>query len=503
MNKRNLFAVLTGLSVLFCLSTGAFSETAKGFRDKLMSNGNIGKTSGELFTWHARAGIDGFIQGYYAYGKDKSWLEEATKYYDFLISKMKKEPDGFMGWSGTDISSSKGITSSVVIGDSNLLDPMLEFSEIVMKDPALKSTPLGDKAKKYMELAKETLIDKWDKRNAYYVDGRFASYLYTGVVIDDKTKQIKVLSNKVISENLNKHGRMGACFLKFYRITGEPMYKERAEKIFGHYKAIMRYHKDENRYFWNFWEPLGPFDWKTSIPASWVDVHPNRAGYQAAECSHFVEAYHTGVVFSEDDMKKIINTNLWMWNKSLSKIHFTSADGTATGREEGKEGADAGTLWSSLADFDPKIREIYSARLKEGNNEVAAAYFKNVTCKEAPSFKRKFVTGEVTLPDIPIYPSRDISMAVCIPAHISAAKNEMMKIGCKVKAVGTVKLNLFSDDGKTSLFEIGSLTAKRGNEFCSMKWDGKDKSGKALKGNYRVRFTMKDSTREWPVKLED
>ena len=504
MKNSKMATLVLGLLVYLSVSSSVFGITAQNFRKGLMANPNINRTSGELFTWHARAGgIDGFIMGYHAYGGDKSWLEEASKYYDFLISKMEKEPDGFMGWVGPDVGQDiTGVTGSVVIGDANLLDPMLEFSEMVMKDPFLKSSPLGKKAEGYMDLARKTLIDKWDKRKGYYEDGMFASYLNTATVIDGKTKQLKTYPGKVISENLNKHGRMASCFLKFYRITGETIFKERAEKIFGHYKAIMRYHKDEDRYFWNFWEPLGPFDFKGAKPSSWVAVHPNRGGYQLAECSHFVEAYHTGVVFSEEDMKKIINTNLWMWNKSLTDMHFTSSDGTQTSSEKERPG-DAGTLWSSLADFSPKIRELYAVQLKDGNNEVAEAYFKNITCKEPPSFKRKYVTGEVKLPEIPIYPSKDISMAVVIPAHISTGKNETMKIACQVQAKGTVKIALFSADGKTAVFEIGSLDAKRANDFFSMKWDGKDKAGKPFKGAYRVRFTMEDSTREWPVKLED
>ncbi len=498
MLVRRKLSILAGLALVLFFSSSAFGITAKSFRQGLMANPNIAKTSGELFSWHASAGIGGFIHGYYAYGKDKSWLDEAAIYYDFLISKMEKEPDGYMGWVGPYFGLEPEI-GSVVVGDANLIDPMLAFSEIVMKDPALKGSLLGSKAEGYIALARKTLVEKWDKRGGYYEDGMFASYLNTGIVIDRKTNQLRAIAGKKWSENLNKHAKMAVCFLKLYRITGETMFKERAEKIFGHYKAIMRYHKDEDRYFWNFWEPLAPFDWKGAKTQSWVDVHSYRGGYQTMESSTFVEAYHAGVVFSEEDIKKIINSNLWMWNKSLADIHFKSSNGTPTGSD-----GDAGALWPSLAEFDPTIREIYAAVIKKGNNnEVEAAYFKNVTCKEPPSFKRRNVIVQVVLPDIPVFPSRDISMAVCIPSHISAGKSEEIKIGCQVRAKGTVKLTLFSKDGNTSLFEIGSLDAKRADDMFYMKWNGTDKSGKALKGDYRVRFTMNDSTREWRITLTE
>ena len=508
MIRPRIVALCIGLAVFLSLAPGALAMTASEFRTNLMRNPNIAKSSGEAFSWHATSGVNGFIQGYHVNDKDKSWLEEASTYYDFLISKMEKEPDGYMGWVGPYFGLEPEV-GAVVIGDANLCDAMLEFCEIVMKDPALKASPLGKKAEGYIALARKTLVEKWDKRGGYYEDGMFASYLSTGIVIDKDTHQLKALPGKKWSENLNKHARMGACFLKLYRITGEALFKERAEKIFGHYKAIMRYPKEEDRYFWNFWEPLGPFDFKPDgvSAASWVAVHHSNPGYQAIECSLLVEAYHTGVVFSEEDLKKIIHTNLWMWNQSLTDIHFKASDGVPKTPAYAKPpGVDAGCLWASLADFDPKIREIYAAQLKSSKDELEREYFEKITCKDPPSFKRKYVTGEVKLPDIQVYPNTEIVMAVAIPAHISVSKGEKTRLVCKVNVQGPVTVNLLSEDGKTTLFEIGKIEIKPYKDMygvSSIEWDGKDQSGKALKGNYRVRFTLNDSTREWRVKLEE
>ena len=506
---RHMVSCIVACSALFCgLSSTAMGLTAEEFRNGLMRNSNIMKTSGELFAWHASAGISGFIEGYYAYGKDKAWLEEACRYYDFLISKMEKEPDGYMGWVGTYFGLEPEI-GAVVIGDALLIDPMLAFAEIVMKDPALRKSPLGKKAEEYIALARKVLVEKWDKRGGYYEDGMFASYLSTGVVIDKDTHELKALPGKKWSENLNKHAKMGTCFLKLYRITGEPMFKERAEKIFGHYKAIMRYPRNENRYFWNFWEPLAPFDFKPEgdNAVSWIAVHHSHPGYMQYECSAFVEAYHTGIVFTEDDMKKIVNCNLWMWNHSLTNIHFKAPDGVLlTSKSSPMPGQDAGFLWSSLADFDPTIREIYAAQLKESKEAVEIAYFNKVTCKEPPSYKRKYVSGKVTLPDITIYPNTEIIMAVAVPSHISVSKGETIRLACKVNVKGTVKVTLFSEDGKKPLFEIGTIDIQPYKDMfgvSSIHWDGKDKSSKTLTGNYRVRFTLNDSAREWRIKVEE
>ena len=493
--------------LLCCLSNNVLGVTAKEYCDRMINNPRLKTSSGENFSWNAAWGIEGFCQGYYVNNKDKAWLEESSRYYDFLISKMEKEPDGYPGWVGPYPGLEPEI-GSVVIGDANLIDPMLSFAEIVMKDAELKNSPLGKKAEEYIALARKVLVEKWDKRGGYYEDGMFASYLNTGIVIDKDTHELKSIPGHKWSENLNKHGRMGNCFLKLFRITGEPMFKKRAEKIFGHYKAIMRYPKDENRYFWNFWEPLAPFDFKPEgdSTASWVAVHHGQPGYIGLESYLIAEAYHTGVVFSEDDMKKIVNCNLWMWNHSLTNIHFKAPDGMLKMPSyASKPGADAGCLWSLLADFDPTIREIYAAQLKNSKDELEVAYFNKVVCKEPPSYKRKYVTGEVTLPEITVYPNTDITMAVATPSHISVGKGETMRLACKVEIKGTVKVNLCSEDGKTRLFEIGAIDIQPYKDMCgvsSIWWGGKDKDGKALQGNYRVRFTLNDSTREWRIKLE-
>ena len=504
-NKSTKLLFFAGILLL---STGAFAITAKDFRAKMMANPNIVKAEGEAFSWNSTYGIAGFIQGYYAYNKDPKWLEEASTYYDYQISRMVKEPDGYMGWVGPyfGMEPKRG---SVVVGDANLLDHMLEFSEIVMKNDSLKKSPLGKKAEEYIALARSVLIDKWDKRGGYYEDGPFMSYLSTGIYISGG--KLESTPGRRNSENLNKHSKMGVCFLKLYRITGEQMFKDRAEKIFSHYKAIFRYHKSENRYFWNFWEPLAPFDFKPEgdNSVSWIAVHPARPGYQSAECEFITEAYHTGVVFSEDDMKKIINTNLWMWNKDLSSIHFKSSDGTAkTSNYDGKGGQDCGCLWPSLADFDQKIRDIYAVQLKKGrNNELEMDYFNKVICREKPSFKRKYVTGEVTLPDIPVLPSTEIIMAIATPGHINVAKGEKMKLACKgaPKVTGPVTVSLVSEDRKKVICEIGKIQLTAYKDMYgvnSMSWNGRDNYGAPLKGNYRVRFAKGDSTREWPVSLE-
>ena len=485
--------ITTTVSVFAAVDPSAYRETMVSRLEKK-------DLKGEVFSWEAKFGIEAYIEGHYAFN-DKKWLDEAVKYYDWLISKMEKEPDGYMGWLGPLPKDKSGVFGSDVVGDGNLIDQMLKFSEIVLKDPALKSV-YGKKAEEYVNLAKKTLIDKWDDKKCWYVDGRFGVYLNPSMWVD-KTDPAKWIIKEELkeSDNLNKHARMGTAFLKLYRLTKDPVYKERAEKIFGHYKSIMNYYKDENRYVWNFWEPFGPFDVVTvdgkAQPRKWVAVHPTSKHYQNLETKMIVEAYHTGVVFTEEDMKRILNTNLWMWNKSFDDPQFKSADGSTN----------AGALWDALVDFDDTIRKLYAkefelkGKLKE-KDEMSLAYFKNVVMKEPPGFKRKYVEGDVKLPDITVYPSKEISMAVAIPAHISLSKNEKTAIMCKInKGVnGDLKVGLYSGDGKTlvaGLMEekvsIAGKQDKSGGKAKEKKKDNEEKKGKKEKKENKKGSKDKDS----------
>src|ERR1051326_5010725 len=115
-----------------------------------------------------------------------------------------------------------------------------------------------------------------------------------------------------------------------------------------------------DRYAWNYWEPYGPadIDFTAGRTRHWVGVHPERA-YQAGEVAHMVDAYHSGVVFDERDMRRILNTNLRvMWNGSFESPAYRNSNGNAA--------QTAGVLWSALGDFDETVRKLHAASLAKG-----------------------------------------------------------------------------------------------------------------------------------------
>jgi len=136
--------------------------------------------NGEPFAWHACNGADLFVKGYKAW-HDTSWLNNAVKYYGFLLDNMKAAPDGYRGLIGKNFRHK--FWGNEQVSDALAVNPMLEFSELVLNDPELSSI-YGDEAKEYVEFAKEHVIEKWDKRRLWHEEGAYGDYIFGSDFID-------------------------------------------------------------------------------------------------------------------------------------------------------------------------------------------------------------------------------------------------------------------------------------------------------------------------------
>jgi hypothetical protein len=230
-----------------------------------------------------------------------------------------------------------------------------------------------------------------------------------------------------------------------------------------------------------------------------VGINPS-AGYQAREVAQMVDAYHTGVVFDETDIKRLINTHLdVMWNKDKENPAFTNsyiAHGIE--KENPKNSKATGTLWTSLLDFDQRIRDLYAARFDEEDLQSAAYLrFVNVISKNPPSFKRKYAKEPVKLPVVDKSDSKEIRMAVVIPAIIK--KGEQCIVANTSWSREEMEVALYSADGKNKLTTL----RKSANQKNIIEWDGKDpETKKQYKGDFRIRWTQAGGYREYPITIK-
>jgi len=313
-----------------------------------------------------------------------------------------------------------------------------------------------------------------------------------------------------MSQKYNIANKLGVVLLKLYRITGEGFYRDKAEKLFFRMKSNFQHY--DGHINWNYWVPYYKRDilFDTDSLTHWAGPHVKRPGYQSTETAQIVEAYNTGVVFSEYDIKGIIKTQLnVMWNQDKENPSFRISDGREPKKVDGQMRLQ-GSFWSSLKDFDPTIRELYERRIASPKNDidkVKKAFYEKFEKDQPVSFKRKYAQGRpVIVKDVPLGDSKEIIFAAVIPHIIE--KGDSSIIICKSAYSGKLKIELFSKGGKKKLGTLyqgehtGHYDGLKG--LTMLKWDGTHpkKKKKRLKGEYRVRWTLNEGYAEYDVVIK-
>jgi hypothetical protein len=501
---------------VFALSTSCLHKglkldiTPNELSKKMINNPDFVKNAnGENFCWHARVGLDQFVDNY-DLTKDTRWLDAGIKYYDFLIGKMETDPVGYKGWIGV-YGYDDNYWQDALVGDAILLEGILNFSVLVLEDKSLKSK-YQDKANSYVEIAKKDFIEKWDKRGCWIDDGPYGTYIeFNKYLKSDNLKEwisAPEATRAGISHPFNKQMDVAQVCLRLFKITGDKFYRDRAEKIFFTAKSHFQYFDDH--YCWNYYEPLypGDVDLEKKDTRHGVWVHPWRSGYQAGEVEKIAEAYHYGVVFDEQDIKRIINTNLnVMWNKDKENPRFISSNGLGADNDTSGIAAfqkawghsnatkNSGELWTGLLDFNQTIRDLYELRFKNDQKSIEYLRYKNSVLANPPGFKRKYVKGDVEVPVVLFTENKELCLATVLPHIISKEKKSI--IICKSYIPGELQIDVYSTEGK----KISSLYRGKISEgIFLITWDGKDPAKKVTyKGDYRIRWSIGTGYREFPV----
>lgn len=489
----------------------AVSEPERLYRDRMRDPVWQLDYTGETFAWHAAYGMSGFLQGYEATG-DTTFLDWGVKYYDALIAKMATGPDGYKGWIGPYEYNEK-YWCDAHVSDAILFDGILDFAYAVTRDPKLKAR-YGAKARQYVSRAERDLLEKWDARGTWHEDGPFGAYVawdkygmpgqYQGWTAkadcDDRSN---------LTPPFNKQIDVGVAALRVWQITGKQKYRQRAEKVFGFMKSRMQRYKDE--YHWNYFEPAGQWDLaEGSVPVRhWIGVHPER-NYQSGEVVNILKAYNAGIVFTEEDIRGIVNTNLkMMWNQDRQNPRFANSDADLKGpvTPDSYAGKHAGELWGTLAQVDGLVRTLQA---RKAGPEIGREYFRNVTSKTPPGFERRDARGSVTIPRVyaqfPLGNVRTVQMGAVLPSVFASGQKAV--IACKLIEPGDLEVALYSSDGTAKLATLHHGRKEGGADGLAgvfhFPFDGKNPvDGKAFPpGGYRVRWTVAgDGYREFPITI--
>ena len=434
------------------------------------------------------------------------WLEPTERILNMLADKMATGPDGYKGFIGPYIYKEKEHWCDVHVGDAILVEHLLHFAVIIHYNPELKGK-YGKSADRFVLIAKRDLIEKWEKRGTFVVDGPFAGFREWNRFCKPEDIQGEWYVNDHArgqdapfpSLPFNKALDMAYCMLQLYEITGEKTYKEKAEKIYNRFKAGLN--PFQGGYTWNYWEPVDPADINIHstrnerILSHWVGTHPYR-DYQAGEIEKVVYAYNMGVTFTDADMRRFIHTNLkFMWNGDISKPEWENSNSKLPGYVKPPPSTDypttAGTYWSALSQFDTTI--LY---LKNRNRHIPDEKSTGIV-----GFVRKYAPKAVVKEPAwmkGIDESAGQMSAIVIPSVVSACESTVIlsKADAEMSPVEILVRPL--KGGKPVSIAVQQMG--KGIQLFFV-WDGKI-NGKRKAGEYVVIWKYRGGERAYPVTLK-
>jgi hypothetical protein len=271
---------------------------------------------GEEIGWLISPLLNGFWYGFLLTG-DTLWLDRLTDWTDAWIRRGVTEPDGYIGWpkvgaAGTDVDNLNSYYADSLLGEAMVLRPVALASAAVLKDPALNRR-YGSKARSYQDLARRT-FEKWDRRGVWRVTSTGMITVVLPYGIDAATGRWTNGGPNGSDQRIgfshpdNKANQVALWLLAMADTTGIPLYRDRARAWFQVMKRRLRLQPDGTYQIWNYWQPAGPWDYRSfGVPKQWIGVHPND-GYYATDVSAMVAAYEHGVVFNADDLGHLVKT---------------------------------------------------------------------------------------------------------------------------------------------------------------------------------------------------
>ena len=435
-----------------------------------------------------------------------NWIEETEIILNMLADKMAVAPDKYKGFIGPYIYNETEHWCDVHVGDAILVMHMLHFSRIVDKDPVLKEK-YHRSALRFINIGKKDLIEKWEKRGTFVMDGSFAGYREWNSFCKPgnmnewyANERPRGQEAEAPSLPFNKAMDMAHCMLQIYALTGEGEYKEKAEKIYNRVKAGMNPYQDA--YTWNYWEPVSPEDINVHstrnerILSHWVGTHPYR-DYQDGEVSKIVYAYDMGVTFTEPDIRRLVNTNLsMMWNGDKENPEWANSDSKLPGYTKAPPSeaypTTAGIYWNALSRFDSTICYL-SATARNKNNKI-----QNPQC--VIDFTRRYAPSvSVSEPAWMegIKESAGQTEAIVIPSVVPSGENTVI-LSKALAPMSLLEIYVRPLQGGTPVL---ITTQKMGNGVQLFYiWDGKI-NGQRVPGEYVIIWKYRDGERAYPVTL--
>ncbi len=277
---------------------------------------------------------------------DARYLDEFVKRCDALYGCQTKGGDGFLGWYGLPLPLFRHPDHpeekvDCLLTSFEVARMAADFARVVRADDALVRRH-GRAAERYLKVAEEHLVRKWDARKCYRDLGRLGAVYSTHPGL----KSVKA----GLTQPHNKHAKIVRALVSLYAATGRDEHLVKAVKLAARFKRCLAL--AEGHYTWNYWDPAGPWDVHPEDPAKWKHWigAEHRGGYYALSLSQAVLLYEHGLVFDRSDIDRFVQTQTTVcWNGDTEHPKWARVDGRAM---------DQVYLCAYLAPFDNAIREM-------------------------------------------------------------------------------------------------------------------------------------------------
>ncbi|NQT54280.1 hypothetical protein HQ576_19640, partial [bacterium] len=277
----------------------------------------------EDITWQGSQYIGMALTAYHLTG-DAKYLDAFVERMDNLCKALTRGPDGFLGWYGLPLGLFRhpehpGRKVDVMLTSFVVAGLMADFAKAVQADEAL-TTRHAATVKRYLALATDHLVKKWDARGCYKDLGpRGAVY-----ITHPDLKPVKA----ALTQPHNKHSKITKALLALYAATGRDEYLVKAIQLGTRFKRCLTL--TSGRYRWNYWDPAGAWDvhpddkgkWK-----HWIGVE-HRGGYYSLSLSQAVLHFEHGLVFDRTDIDRFVKTQATVcWTGDFAKPRWARVDG--------------------------------------------------------------------------------------------------------------------------------------------------------------------------------
>jgi len=296
----------------------------------------------EDIVWQASRYIELPLVAYRLTGEAK-YLAMFVERMDALVRCATKGLDGFLGWYGLPLELFRHPDHperkvDVILTSFEVAALAADFARAVQADPTLKARH-GDAARRYLDLAENHLVKKWDARGRYKDLGDRGAVYVTHAAL----KPVKAS----LTQPHNKHSKIIEALVSLYAATGKDAYLVKAVKLGTRFKRSLTL--SDGRYRWNYWDPAGPWDVHPEKPGEWKHWigAEHKGGYYALTLSQAVVLYEHGLVFGRADIERFVKTQTTVcWNGDLRRPKWARVDGRSSSQAY---------LCSALAPFDERI----------------------------------------------------------------------------------------------------------------------------------------------------